>query len=114
MAKAIASQHPAVVLRSHYRLMRALLAVAMVAVIGLSVAIVILATDGDDPSASSATPIESINYGGFNPGTGRPDSAPQPQDTGEVPARKLDGATDAPRHDGGPEESPGGPGPRTE
>jgi hypothetical protein len=110
MAKAVASQHPAVVLRSHYRLMRALLAVAMVAVIGLSVAVVILATAGDDTGASSATPIESINYGGFNPATGRPDSAPQPQDTGELPARKLDGATDTPPHDGGPQESADGPG----
>jgi hypothetical protein len=108
MGKAISRQHPAVALRSHRR-MSAWLAVAIVAVIGLGVAVGIRATNGDDPGASSARPIESINYGGFNPGTGRPDSALQPHRTGELPARKLDGATDVPRHDGGPQESPNGP-----
>ena len=43
MGKAIPSQHPAVVLRSHFKQVRALLAVAMIAVVGLTAAIVILA-----------------------------------------------------------------------
>ena len=70
-------EQPPVVLRSRYRLVRALLASALVAVVALAVAVVILASDGNDGgSTSSAKPIPSINYGGFNPNTGRPESAP--------------------------------------
>jgi hypothetical protein len=98
MGKAIPAQHPAVVLRSHYRQLRALLAIAMIAVLGLTAAVVILAGDGDEVTGtSSATPIESINYGGFNPATGRPDSAPLPQRQAQAPSA-------TPRYDGGPEE----------
>jgi hypothetical protein len=58
MAQAVPSQHPAVVLRSHYVHLRALLAVAMVAVVGLTVAVVILAThDEAAGTASIATPV---------------------------------------------------------
>jgi hypothetical protein len=97
MGKAIPAQHPAVVLRSHYRQLRALLAIAMIAVVGLTAAVVILAGDGDEVTGtSSARPIESINYGGFNPATGRPDSAPLPQRQAQAPS--------ATRYDGGPEE----------
>jgi hypothetical protein len=97
MGKAIPSQHPAVVLRSSYTLVRALLAVAMVAVIGLTIAVVILATDGDEiSSSSSAGAAEAIRYGGFNPATGRPESAPLPQ-------REAQGQSTT-RYDGGPEE----------
>jgi hypothetical protein len=104
MGKAIPAQHPAVVLRSHYQLVRALLAVAMIAVVGLTVALVIVADDGDEiTGTTSARPIESINYGGFNPATGRPHSAPLPRDAA-LPARKLDGVTDGIRYDGGAEE----------
>ena len=56
MGKAIPAQHPAVVLRSHYLQLRALLATAMIAVVGLTAAVVILATDDDrDTSAGSAS-----------------------------------------------------------
>jgi hypothetical protein len=97
MGKAVASQHPAVVLRSHYRLVRALLAVAMTAVIGLSIAVVMLATDGDEVTdTSAAKPTDAINYGGFNPATGRPESAPLPQREAQSPLTS--------RYDGGPEE----------
>jgi hypothetical protein len=51
MGKAIPQQHPAVVLRSHYRAVRALLVVAMVAIVGLSGAVVIVANDDDAASA---------------------------------------------------------------
>jgi hypothetical protein len=98
MGKAIPAQHPAVVLRSHYRQLRALLAIAMIAVVGLTAAVVILAGDGDEVTGtSSARPIESINYGGFNPATGRPDSAPLPQRQAQAPSATT-------RYDGGPEE----------
>src|SRR5918992_2465370 len=62
MGKAIPTQHPAVVLRSNYRQLRALLAVAMIAVVGLTAAVVILANDdGQVTGTSSAEPIDSIN-----------------------------------------------------
>ena len=76
MGQAVPTQHPAVVLRSHFNQLRALLAVALIAVIGLTVAVVILASDENQLSDNnSATPIGHINYGGFNPATGRPESA---------------------------------------
>jgi hypothetical protein len=101
MGQAISRQHPAVVLRSRHNLARALLACAMVAVVALTIAVVVLASDGEKVGdASAARPIESIRYGGFNPATGRPESAPLPQTT-PLPQRKLDGATDVPRRDGG-------------
>ena len=90
MDKAIPSQHhPAGVLRSHYRAVRALLAVAMIAVVGLTAALVIVAND-DDTGTTSASPAGQIT-------TGRPDSAPLPQRDAQAPS----GTT---RYDGGPEE----------
>jgi hypothetical protein len=73
MGQAIPRQHPAVVLRSHYRQLKTLLAILLVAIVGLGVTVAILATD-DEGSAgtTSAQPINSIEYGGFNPATGRP------------------------------------------
>jgi hypothetical protein len=99
MGKAIPTQHPAVVLRSHFNQLRALLAVALIALIGLTVTVVVLADDQGQPSdTSSAAPVGTINYGGFNPATGRPDSAPLPQ---QHPLQS--------RYDGGPEEGTRGP-----
>jgi hypothetical protein len=78
MGQAIPRQHPAVALRTHFNQLRALLAVAMVAVVGLTIAVVILATDSNGVSStSSATPVESIDYGDsnrVNPSTGYPSS----------------------------------------
>jgi hypothetical protein len=131
MGKAIPTQHPAVVLRSHYRQLRALLAVAMIAVVGLTGAVVIVATNSDEVAGtSSASPFQgrfgqppSIRYDGgpeegtrgavssgtaSSPATGRPESAPLPQQ--EHPLRSRLGTTQsgAPitssRYDGGPEE----------
>ena len=45
MSQAVPTKHPAVVLRSHYTHLRALLAIAMIAVVGLTAAVVILATN---------------------------------------------------------------------
>jgi hypothetical protein len=77
MGKAIPTQHPAVVLRSHYRQLRALLAIAMIAVVGLTAAVVILAINNDGDAFTSAAPAAQA-------------SAPSP--TGGI------------RYDGGPEE----------
>jgi hypothetical protein len=112
MGQAIPRQHPAVVLRSHFNQLRALLAVAMVAVIGLTVAVVILATEGDEVGVtSSAERVEGIRYGGFNSATGRPESAPLPQQDQAFPGlpRGTAAAQDRGlRYDGGPEEGTSG------
>jgi hypothetical protein len=97
MGKAIPSQHhPAVVLRSHSKALRALLAVALIAVVAFTAALVVIANDNDS-GTTSASPTGQINYGGFNPATGRPDSAPLPQ-------RDAQARSDTTRYDGGPEE----------
>jgi hypothetical protein len=81
MSQPISPQHPAVVLRSHYVQVRALLAIAMIAVVGLTVAVAILATNNDrSASVSAAAPVAA--------------AAPKPLDV---------------RYDGGPEEGTRGP-----
>jgi hypothetical protein len=107
MGQAIPRQHPAVVLRSHYNHLRALLAVAMIAVVGLTVAVVILANDNDQVSGTSVTrPIESLNYGDFNPAAGRPDSTSTRYDGGPEEGTRgvVPGRQPGVRYDGGPEE----------
>jgi hypothetical protein len=99
MGQAIPRQQPAVVLRSHFNKMRAFLAVALIAVAGLTVAVVILANDTDESAGtSSAPPIGSINYGDstyVNPSTGYP----------TVPFSDLaNPPITGSRYDGGPEE----------
>jgi hypothetical protein len=60
MSHHISQQHPAVVLRSHYVHMRALLVIAMIAVVGLTVTVVLLATrENSTTRASVATPSTS-------------------------------------------------------
>jgi hypothetical protein len=80
MEQAIPGQDPAVVLRSHYTVVRALLAIATLAVVALTIAAVLLATENDGAGGTSSTrPIHSIQYGAFNPNTGSPESAPLPR-----------------------------------
>jgi|1186.fasta_scaffold78145_2 hypothetical protein len=55
MTGTLQQQHPAVVLRTHYTHLKALLAIAMIAVVGLSAAVVVLAVRGD--ATSSADPL---------------------------------------------------------
>lgn len=95
MGNPIPAQHPAVVLRSHYRQLRALLAIAMIAVVGLTSAVVILATDGDDISTSSATQVSAP----APTGNTRYDGGPEEGSRGLVPAQSP-----STRYDGGPEE----------
>ena len=60
MSQAISTQHPAVVLRSRYQQLRALLAVAMIAVVGLTAAVVILAIQNDGNTiVRSASPAQT-------------------------------------------------------
>jgi hypothetical protein len=57
MSKTVPMQHPAVVLRSHYRQLRSLLAVAIVAVVGLSGTVVVLAID----DGGTSSPVTSVS-----------------------------------------------------
>jgi hypothetical protein len=59
VSQTVPAQHPAVVLRSHYRHLRALLAIAMIAVVGLTAAVVILATDDGASATRSAAPASA-------------------------------------------------------
>jgi hypothetical protein len=116
MGQAIPTQHPAVVLRSHFNQLRALLAVAMIAVVGLTAAVVILATnDRELTGASSATAVTAP----ASPGGARYDGGPEegtadvssslPRVTSERSfpglAHEASGAqAGGQRYDGGPEE----------
>jgi hypothetical protein len=96
MGKAVPTQHPAVVLRSQFNQLRALLVIAMVAVVGLSAAVVIVANDHDgDTSAGSATEVSTPGPTGNT----RYDGGPEEGTRGVVPARQP-----GVRYDGGPEE----------
>ena len=93
MGQPIPQQHPAVVLRSHYRHIKALLAVAMLAVAALAVVVVLLATDSNDPARAAsqgvgATPaqVESISA------------------QSEYRRAAVHGKATPPRYDGGPSE----------
>ncbi len=75
MQKAVPNQHPAVVLRSHFVLVRRLLAAITVAVVALAVAVVILATDASEVSGlpHAAPSTDTTRYdGGPEEGTRRP------------------------------------------
>jgi hypothetical protein len=98
--QAISRQHPAVVLRSQYQHLRSLLVVAMFAVIGLTAAVVILATQEDQvTSGGSASQVST---------PAQPQSLPRAVDTPSPRAYigAIDAATTRPatRYDGGPEE----------
>jgi hypothetical protein len=84
------------VLRSHFNALRALLAAALIAVIGLSAAVVILATDDErDTSAVPATQARAPGPAGST----RYDGGPEEGTRGAVAARQP-----GVRYDGGPEE----------
>jgi hypothetical protein len=104
MGQAIPSQHPRVVLRSQFNQLRALLAVAVIAVIGLTVAVVILAND-EQSSAGNTSPAAAtgpLQYGAFNPRTeGETSSGPDESRTAEA----VGFGDDASAPTGGPDES---------
>lgn len=76
MGQAIPNQHPAVVLRARYRQLGALLVVAMIAVIGLTVAVVVLALDSDpDVSLSPAAEVSAPSTAGAARTDGGPEES---------------------------------------
>ena len=104
MGQPIPAQHPSVVLRSHFKLVRGLLAIAMVAVIALTTVVVILANDEDQVStATKATPHGQVQP---QPPLGtRFDGGPEEGTRGLAAQPKAPVA----RFDGGPEEGTRGP-----
>jgi hypothetical protein len=103
MGQAIPRQHPAVVLRSHFNQLRALLAAALVAVVALTVAVVILATnDETDSSGSSASAPSALTPQQGGSAYADAISALTPEQLGAA----FGSGSIAPgiRYDGGPEE----------
>jgi hypothetical protein len=116
MGQAIPTQHPAVVLRSHYNHLRALLVIATIAVVGLATAVVILANDEDRAaSVSTATPVVVQPNSGERY-DGGPEEGTRDISSAHAPVSRYDGGPEegtrdispapAPvsRYDGGPEE----------
>ncbi|UGS37044.1 hypothetical protein [Capillimicrobium parvum] len=136
MGQSIPQQHPAVVLRSHYELVRALLALAAVTVVCLAVAVaIVVADDNGSPSTSAvgraqpagvqashlpaATALLRSSHG-FTRFDGGPEEGTRGAIATASPTTRFDGgpeegtrgaiATASPftRFDGGPEEGTAG------
>jgi hypothetical protein len=133
MGQAIPRQHPAVVLRSHFNFVRALLAVAMVAVVGLTIAVVLVANDRDEiaTTSSAQSAPAAVEQAPALPNGTRYDGGPEegtrsPLAAATAPGTRYDGGPEegsrgiasaeppASRYDGGPEEGTRGPGFRTD
>jgi hypothetical protein len=69
MSPTVPTQHPAVVLRSHYRHLKALLAIAIIAVVSLSVTVVMLARDDDGATTAAVSGVNSV------PSVAKPDES---------------------------------------
>jgi hypothetical protein len=95
MSDAMSPRHPAVVLRSQYVHLRMLLAIAMIAVVGLTIAAVVGASGNDQPSARAVTPASAQ----VSAGTPRYDGGPEEGTRGSG----AFGAAGT-RYDGGPDE----------
>jgi hypothetical protein len=100
MGQVIPRQHPAVVLRSQYKTVLALLCVACVAIVALATAVVIVANDDDSVSISAQPQAQAQQN--LPPGT-RFDGGPDEGTRGiqVAPAQPLPPGT---RFDGGPDE----------
>jgi hypothetical protein len=110
MGQVIPKQHPSVVLRSHFKAVRALLVVALVAVCALAAALVIVSTDDETASIAPKSPTTLQQNPALQPDQALPagtrfDGGP---DEG---TRGLQAAPVAPgtRFDGGPDEGTRGP-----
>jgi hypothetical protein len=103
MGQVIPRQHPAVVLKSHYKALRALLAAALVAIAALSAAVVILAND-DNNTKESVQPAVARQQA-LPQGT-RFDGGPDEGTRGISTGAALPPGT---RFDGGPDEGTRGP-----
>ena len=105
MTHQISTQQPPVVLRSTYVQLRALLAAALVALVGMTGAVVLLATDHDAVSTASLTrSVPAAPAAEFR----LPSHA---RIHGGAPVPNLSDVRGAPgtRYDGGPDEGTSGP-----
>jgi hypothetical protein len=107
MGQPVPAQHPSVVLRSHFNLVRTLLIIAMAALIASAAAVVILANDDDSAdTASRATPAVQPQTQSQAPvGTTRYDGGPDEGTRGAIASPPAAGT----RYDGGPDEGSRGP-----
>jgi hypothetical protein len=105
MAQAIPQQHPAVVLRSHYAHLRALLAVAMLAVVALSAAVAILATSAGERDVTARPTQVTVTA----PNGARYDGGPEEGTRGALSTAAAVTVAPGTRFDGGPEEGTRGP-----
>ena len=99
MGQPIPAQHPSVVLRSHFKLVRTLLILAMGALVALTAAVVILANDEDQ--VNSAAVSKSAPAQQQLPAGTRFDGGPDEGTRGLAAQRQLPVGT---RFDGGPDE----------
>jgi len=119
MGQVIPKQHPAVVLRSQYRQLRSLLAVMVVAVVGLSTTVVVLVGDDSETTTTSSIAQPATRLGDplqtrTQPTreTGRPDESAIAASISQTGSRSYPTLNDSfqsqveqPRPLGGPDES---------
>ena len=110
MGQVIPKQHPSVVLRSHFKAVRALLIVALVAICALATALVIVATDDEEVSIApkSATTLQqnpALQPDQALPAGTRFDGGPDEGTRGPQTIPAAPGT----RFDGGPDEGTRGP-----
>ena len=119
MSNSIPAQHPAVVLRSQYRQLRSLLAVMVVAVVGLSTTVVILTVDDQTATTATTTHVPTAQLSDPFQGrtqptreTGRPDESAIASSISQAGSRSYPTLNDSfqsqveqPRPTGGPDES---------
>lgn len=114
MGQAFPTQHPAVVHRSRFNQLRALLAVAVIAVAGLTASVVLLASDDNGGTAirsaaevSAPSPVGGVRYdGGPEEGTAALTQRAAPATFDPNSIKQPPGV----RYDGGPEEGTRGSG----
>ena len=99
MGQVIPRQHPAVVLKSHYKTVRALLAAALVAIVALAATVVILANDADKQASSAPISAQAQAAQQQAPGVrfdGGPDEGTRGISTGAArpPGTRFDGGPD--------------------
>ena len=108
MGQVIPRQHPAVVLKSHYKAVRALLAVALIAVAALAATVVILANDNNDNANVASQPAAKQQV---LPAGTRFDGGP---DEGTRGISSVAAPAPGTRFDGGPDEGSRGPQPQSQ
>jgi hypothetical protein len=104
MGQVIPKQHPSVVLRSHFNAVRALLAVALVAIVALATTVVIVANDDEATNSAAPAAEPAAQPQTLPPGT-RFDGGPDEGTRGLQPQTVPPGT----RFDGGPDEGSRGP-----